>query len=174
MCGIIDSGSWNTCHNQTGMKNCGFAICSSLMMREIVCSFIIIFKHFDVNFWDKDRRQGCNVSQIQTKKTKFLTLAKKKPWSIINLVVILAFSPILSFEPCHQWIFFRKYPKYRPTFYWGFIGLNPLPLWKFQFTFMLSFWNFGLLEKILRLLVIRISMLHYCKGLTIKIIRDGY
>lgn len=77
MCGIIDSGSWNTCHNQTGMKNCGFAICSSLMMREIVCSFIIIFKHFDVNFWDKDPRQGCNVSQIQTKKTKFLTLAKK-------------------------------------------------------------------------------------------------
>lgn len=173
MCGIIDSGSWNTCHNQTGMKNCGFAICSSLMMREIVCSFIIIFKHFNANFWDKDPRQGCNVSQIHTKKTKFLTLAKQKPWSIIKFGCYSCLLTYFNFWTLSPINFFRKYPKYRPTFYWGFIGLNPLPLWKFQFTFMLSFRNFGLLEKILRLPVMRISML-YCKGLTIKIIQDRY
>lgn len=72
------------------------------MMREIVCSFIIIFKHFNANFCDKDPRQGRNVSQIHTKKTKFLTLAKKKPGALLNLAVILAFSPILTFEPYHQ------------------------------------------------------------------------
>ena len=103
------------------------------------------------------------------KENQISNISKKTPVPLLNLAVILAFSPILSFEPCHQWIFFRKYPKYSPTFYWGFIGLNPLPLWKFQFTFMLSFQNFGLLENILRLLVMRISMLHYCKRLTIKI-----
>ena len=176
MCGIIDSGSWNTCHNQTGMKNCGFAICSSLMMREIVCSFIIIFKHFDVNFWDKDPRQGCNVSQIQIKKTKFLTLAKKKK-TLEHYEIWLLFLPSHLFYLLNlvtNEFFSENIQNTGPTFYWGFIGLNPLPLWKFQFTFMLSFRNFGLLEKILRLLVMRISMLHYCKGLTIKIIWDRY
>lgn len=158
MCGTIDSGSWNTCHNQTGMKNCAFAICSSLMMREIVCSFIIIFKHFNANFCDKDTRQGRNVSQIHTKKTKFLTLAKITR-SIIKFGCYSSLLTYFNFWTLSPINFFRKYPKYRPTFYWGFIGLNPLPLWKFQFTFMLSFQNFGLLEKILRLPVMRISML---------------
>ena len=127
MCGIIDSGSWNTCHSLTGMKNCGFAICSCLMMREIVCSFIIIFKHFGVNFWDKDPRQGCNVSQIQTKKTKFLTLAKKTPVPLLNLAVILAFSPILSFEPCHQWIFSENIQNTAPPSTEGLLVWTPYP-----------------------------------------------
>ena len=72
------------------------------MMREIVCSFIIIFKHFDINVWDKDPRQGCNVSHIHTnKENQISNISKKEPGALLNLA-ILAFSPILTFEPYHQ------------------------------------------------------------------------
>ena len=173
MCGIIDSGSWNTCHNQTGTKNCGFAICSSLMMREIVCSFIIIFKHFDINVWDKDPRQGCNVSQIHTnKENQISNISKKEPGALLNLA-ILAFSPILTFEPYHQQIF-QKISKIQAHLLLRVYWFEPPAPLEFQFTFILSFRTFGLLEKILRLPVMRISMLYYCKGLTIKIIQGGY
>ena len=101
---------------------------------------------------------GPNVSQIHTKKPKFLTLAKKT-WSIIEFGCYSCLLTYFNFWTLSPINLFRKYPKYRPTFYWGSIGLNPLPLWKFQFTFMLSFRKFGLLEKILRLSVIIMSML---------------
>lgn len=126
----------------------------------------ILMQVFVINIPGKDQN---NVSQIHTKKTKFLTLAKKKTWSIIKFGCYSCLLTYFNFWTLSPINFFRKYPKYRPTFYWGFIGLNPLPLWKFQFTFMLSFRNFGLLEKILRFPVMRI-----CKDLTIKIIRDRY
>ena len=144
MCGIIDSGSWNTCHNQTGMKNCGFAICSSLMMREIVCSFIIIFKHFDINVWDKDPRQGCNVSQIHTnKENQISNISKKEPGALLNLA-ILAFSPILTFEPYHQQIF-QKISKIQAHLllrvYW-FEPPTPLEIPIYLYAFFSEFWPF--------------------------------
>lgn len=144
MCGIIDSGSWNTCHSRTGMKNCGFAICSSLMMREIVCSFIIIFKHFDVNVWDKDPRQGCNISQIQTKKTKFLTLAKKKPWSIIKFGSYSCLLTYFNFWTLSPINFSENIQNTGPPSTEGLLVWTPCPsgIPIYLYTFFSDFWPF--------------------------------
>lgn len=174
MCGIIDSGSWNTCHSQTGMRNCGFAICSSLMMREIVCSFIFIFKHFNANFWGEDSRWGQKCFSNSCKE-KQISNIRKKNGALLNLAIIFTFSPILTCEPFHQWIFPENIQHTGPPSTEGLLVWTPYPSGNSNLPSCFLFWNFVLLEKILVLRSMITSILYYCKGLiTIKIIRDGY